>query len=114
MSAKNAGNPAGSAPSEAAAKAMAACEAKLRGNKFDILWNGKPSFDVYFKFLGDGTVESNQSMFNKQPWKALSGKQFALMRKNGSDVIWQFSDKAGREAFRTDKKLVGMRLKETK
>ena len=89
----------------------ARCEDKLKDKAFDILWNGTPSLGVYFKFLDDGTVESNQSMFNGQPWEVVNRNQFALSRKNGSLVLWEFKDDTGQEAFRTDKKLYGMKLK---
>ena len=87
-----------------------ACEEMLINKKFDILWNGKPSFDVYFKFLPNGIMESNQTMFNGQPWEAVQNNQFTAERKNGSKVLWQFKDETGQEAFRTDRKLYGMRL----
>ena len=86
------------------------CENLLINKKFDILWNGKPSFDVYFKFLPDGIMESNQTMFNGQPWEAVESNQFTAERKNGTKVIWQFKDETGKEAFRTDRPLFGMRL----
>merc|ERR1719433_1508912 len=86
------------------------CEKLLINKKFDILWNGKPTLDVYFKFLANGKMESNQTMFNGQPWRAVKNNQFAAKRKNDSEVLWQFKDKTGQEAFRTDRKHYGMRL----
>ena len=82
----------------------------LVGKKFDILWNGKNQFAIYFKFNEDGSVESNQTMFNNAPWIALSNNQFTLGRKNTSKVLWQFKDTTYTEAFRTDKPLYGMRF----
>ena len=87
------------------------CEQMLTDNKYDILWNGVPSFGYYFKFLANGIVESNQTMFDGLPWKAVNDKQFTINRKNGSQVLWEFKSlKTGSEAFRTDKPLFGLRL----
>ena len=86
------------------------CVGKLAGRTFDILWNGKNQFLVHFEFKADGTIHSNQTMFDGAPWRAVKGNQFEVGRKNGSFVLWEFMDEMGREAFRTDRKLFGMRL----
>lgn len=92
---------------------LSTCAGKLvdRTRTFDILWNGKNQFAIHFAFHADGTMSSNQTMFDGAPWEAVSKKQFKVGRKNGSFVLWEFSDASGREAFRTDKTLYGMRLK---
>lgn len=93
------------------ASAVTTCEEKLRGKKFDVLWNSAPSLDVQFEFLSDGTVVSNQTMFNGQPWRAVNANQFELSRKNGCSVLWQFKGITSNEAFRTDKQMYGLRLR---
>eukprot|EP00640_Fibrocapsa_japonica_P005510 CAMPEP_0113944530 /NCGR_PEP_ID=MMETSP1339-20121228/34482_1 /TAXON_ID=94617 /ORGANISM="Fibrocapsa japonica" /LENGTH=97 /DNA_ID=CAMNT_0000949763 /DNA_START=50 /DNA_END=343 /DNA_ORIENTATION=+ /assembly_acc=CAM_ASM_000762 len=86
------------------------CYHLLVNKKFDITTGGSPNLGVWWRFKDDGLVECNQIMFDKQPWRATNKTQFELQRKNGSWVLWQWSDKEGNEAFRTDKKVYGMRL----
>lgn len=86
------------------------CAQHLRGRKFDVLMNNTNAFAIYFRFKEDGTVECNQTMFNKAPWNAINQNQFTLGRKNGSEVLWQFKNRDWNEAFRTDKPIYGMRL----
>lgn len=93
---------------------LSVCVDKLTGRTFDILWNGSDQFLVHFTFHADGTMNSNQTMFDGAPWRAVNRKQFEVGRKNGSFVLWEFTDMTGREAFRTDKKLYGMKLKNDK
>ena len=90
---------------------LSVCADKLAGRTFEILWNGSNQFAIHFVFHANGTLNSNQTMFDGAPWRPVSRSQFELGRKNGSFVLWEFTDKTGREAFRTDKKLFGMRLK---
>jgi hypothetical protein len=90
---------------------LSVCFSNLAGKTFDVLWNGNNQFAIHFAFHADGTMSSNQAMFDGAPWHPTSLLQFDLGRKNGSFVLWEFRDATEREAFRTDKKLYGMRLK---
>lgn len=90
---------------------LSVCADKLAGRTFDVLWNGSNQFAVYFQFHADGTMNSNQTMFDNAPWRAVSRSTFEVGRKNGSFVLWEFKDATGLEAFRTDRKLFGLRLK---
>ena len=48
------------------------CAAKLSGNTFDILMNGANQFLIHFKFHANGTMSSNQTMFEGAPWRAVN------------------------------------------
>ena len=59
--------------------------------KYDILYNGTNAFAIWFRFRSDGTLESNQTMFNKCKFNITNANEFELPRKNGSKVLWRWS-----------------------
>ena len=52
------------------------CAHWLVNNKFDILMSGKNEFAIYWLFKADGTVESNQTMFNNAAYRPINANQF--------------------------------------
>ena len=67
--------------------------------------------DIFLMAESDLCLHDCANKLAGHTFGAVSGNQFEIGRKNGSFVLWEFTDQTEREAFRTDKKLFGMRLK---